>query len=152
MQPTMAVLTADCLPVVLMAEMRAVLALPTRAARSGGRVLESLLAAMPAEPASITAWLGPAISAGAYEVGPEVKTAFEQGCGEGSGDCCRLIAKGTGWRFVGTGTPQAYPGCPRSQAGRYCRRARSFSPIVARTRYGRMATLVWLTTHREPHL
>ena len=84
----LAVLTADCLPVVFMATDASCVGI----AHAGWRglaagVLESLLAKMPAEPASVTAWLGPGISAAAYEVGPEVKTTFEQHCGEESGDC-----------------------------------------------------------------
>ena len=84
----LAVLTADCLPVVLVAGDASCVGI----AHAGWRglaagVLESLLSAMPAEPASMTAWLGPAISAAAYEVGPEVKKTFEQHCGEAGGDC-----------------------------------------------------------------
>jgi len=84
----LAVLTADCLPVVLAAGDASCVGI----AHAGWRglaagVLESLLSAMPAEPASMTAWLGPAISAAAYEVGPEVKKTFEQHCGEAGGDC-----------------------------------------------------------------
>ena len=84
----LAVLTADCLPVVLAAGDASCVGI----AHAGWRglaagVLESLLSAMPAEPSSMTAWLGPAISAAAYEVGPEVKKTFEQHCGEAGGDC-----------------------------------------------------------------
>jgi YfiH family protein len=84
----LAVLTADCLPVVLVAGDATCVGI----AHAGWRglaagVLESLLSAMPAEPASMTAWLGPAISAAAYEVGPEVKTTFEQQCGEAGDEC-----------------------------------------------------------------
>ena len=73
----LAVLTADCLPVVLIAGDASCVGI----AHAGWRglaagVLESLLAAMPAEPASITAWLGPAISNAQFEVGPEVRDAF----------------------------------------------------------------------------
>ena len=80
----LALLTADCLPVVLATEDAAVWALPTPG--GGGLaagVLESLLSAMPVRGASVVAWLGPAISAAAYEVGPEVKAAFENVLGGG---------------------------------------------------------------------
>jgi len=83
----LAVLTADCLPVVLMARDASCVGI----AHAGWRglaagVLESLLSAMPVEPALMTAWLGPAINAAVYEVGPEVKTTFGQQFGEESSD------------------------------------------------------------------
>jgi YfiH family protein len=72
-----AVLTADCLPVVL-------------AARDGGRVavahagwrglsegiLEATVAAMNVQSGNLLAWLGPAISQRAFEVGGEVRDRF----------------------------------------------------------------------------
>lgn len=72
-----AVLTADCLPVLLAAEDgRAV-----GVAHAGWRglsagVLEALIDALPAAPRQLTAWLGPAIGPSAFEVGPEVREAF----------------------------------------------------------------------------
>lgn len=84
------IMVADCLPVLLAdREGRAVAAAHCGwrgLAGQGGRgVLESLweafwpqLAASPAEAAACTlAWLGPCIGPGAFEVGPEVKAAFE---------------------------------------------------------------------------
>jgi len=72
-----AVLTADCLPVVL-ADRDA-----TRVgvAHAGWRglaagVLESTIAALELPASSLAAWLGPAISQPAFEVGGEVRDAF----------------------------------------------------------------------------
>lgn len=84
----LAVLTADCLPVVLATEDARCVGI----AHAGWRglaagVLESLVSAMPVRGASVVAWLGPAISAAAYEVGPEVKATFENMLGEASSDC-----------------------------------------------------------------
>lgn len=84
----LAVLTADCLPVVLATEDARCVGI----AHAGWRglaagVLESLVSAMPVRGASVVAWLGPAISAAAYEVGPEVKETFENVLGEASSDC-----------------------------------------------------------------
>ncbi len=72
-----AVLTADCLPLLLCAENGAVVA----AAHAGWRglaagVIESTVAAMQVEPAHLLAWLGPAIGPTAFEVGDEVRTVF----------------------------------------------------------------------------
>lgn len=73
----LAIQTADCLPVLLGAEDGCEIA----AAHAGWRglsagVLENTLAAMRTPPASVIAWLGPAIAAASYEVGEEVRDAF----------------------------------------------------------------------------
>ncbi len=69
--------TADCLPVLLCsADGRAI-----GAAHAGWRglaagVVEATVSAMAAAPADLMAWLGPAISQPAFEVGAEVREAF----------------------------------------------------------------------------
>ena len=73
----LAILTADCLPVVFAASDGSEVA----AAHAGWRglsagVLETTVAAMQASPADIQAWLGPAAGPAAYEVGEEVFAAF----------------------------------------------------------------------------
>lgn len=73
----LAVLSADCLPVVFAAEDGSEVA----AAHAGWRglsagVLEATVAAMRTPPEKILAWLGPAAGAQAYEVGEEVYAAF----------------------------------------------------------------------------
>jgi YfiH family protein len=80
-----AVLTADCLPVLLCDRGGTVVA----AAHAGwrgllGGVLESTIAAMAVAPGELLVWLGPAIGAGAFEVGPEVKSAFLAAADTGS--------------------------------------------------------------------
>jgi polyphenol oxidase len=72
-----AVLTADCLPVLFCSAAGDVVA----AAHAGWRgllagVLEATVAAMDAPPASVLAWLGPAIGPAAFEVGEEVRDGF----------------------------------------------------------------------------
>ena len=73
----LAVLTADCLPVALATETGSAVGV----AHAGWRglaagVLEATVAAMACEPAALVAWLGPAISQAAFEVGDEVRAAF----------------------------------------------------------------------------
>jgi YfiH family protein len=73
----LAILTADCLPVVFAAVDGSEVAV----AHAGWRglvagVLEATVAAMRAAPGDVIAWMGPAAGPGAYEVGVEVREAF----------------------------------------------------------------------------
>ena len=148
----LAVLTADCLPVVLMARDSSCVGI----AHAGWRglaagVLESLLATMPAGPALMTAWLGPAISAAAYEVGSEVKATFEQQCGEESGDCFHPSHRQGHWmadlaglarlrlRRAGVSTITGGGRCTHGESAHFFSHRRE-GPAT-----GRMATLVWLS-------
>ena len=75
-----AVLTADCLPVVLASTNGDVCAI----AHAGWRglcngILEATVNAMNCRPADILVWLGPAISQPAFEVGAEVREQFIAG-------------------------------------------------------------------------
>ncbi len=75
----LAVLTADCLPVLLCADDGREVA----AAHAGWRgladgVLEATVAAMRTPPSRLLAWLGPAAGPLAYEVGADVHDAFVQ--------------------------------------------------------------------------
>lgn len=72
-----AVLTADCLPVLLTTRDGAAVG----AAHAGWRglaagVIDAVIDAMGAPPERLLAWLGPAISQPAFEVGDEVREAF----------------------------------------------------------------------------
>ena len=72
-----AVLTADCLPVVFASRSGGSIAV----AHAGWRglvagILESTVAAMACETKDLQAWLGPAISQPAFEVGAEVRERF----------------------------------------------------------------------------
>lgn len=71
------VLTADCLPVLLADDDGQVVA----AAHAGWRglaagILQNTVRSLPCAPASLSAWLGPAIGPAAFQVGPEVHAAF----------------------------------------------------------------------------
>ncbi len=72
-----AILTADCLPVLLCNDVGTVVA----AAHAGwrglaGGVIEAAVRATNEPPARLLAWLGPAIGPQAFEVGAEVRAAF----------------------------------------------------------------------------
>lgn len=76
-QQVLAVLTADCLPVLFCNAAGTEIA----AAHAGWRglaagVLEETVAAMQSAPETVMAWLGPAAGAERYEVGEEVRHAF----------------------------------------------------------------------------
>jgi YfiH family protein len=72
----LAVLTADCLPVVIADEAGTAVAVVHAGWRGlANGVLQAALAHFPAD-ASLHAWLGPAIGPQAFEVGEEVRQAF----------------------------------------------------------------------------
>jgi YfiH family protein len=76
-QQVLAVLTADCLPVLFCNAAGTEIA----AAHAGWRglaagVLEETVTAMQSAPETVMAWLGPAAGAERYEVGEEVRQAF----------------------------------------------------------------------------
>jgi polyphenol oxidase len=73
----LAILTADCLPILLCAKDGGEVA----AIHAGWRglsagVIECCLRRLRTEPENLLAWLGPAIGAASYEVGDEVRDAF----------------------------------------------------------------------------
>lgn len=73
------IMVADCLPVLLATRDGA----KVGAAHAGwrglaGGIVEATVRAMQVEPASLIAWLGPAIGPEAFEVGADVKSAFEE--------------------------------------------------------------------------
>jgi len=73
----LAILTADCLPVLFAArDGREVGAAHAGWRGLAGGVLEATVAAMHTPPADLVAWLGPAAGPAAYEIGDEVRDAF----------------------------------------------------------------------------
>jgi len=115
-------------------------------------VLESLITSMPANPALITAWLGPAISQSAYEVGPAVKDAFQHALGETSNACfapstvherhwmadlCALARLHL--TRAGVSEIQGGERCTYSESDKFFSYRRDGDPT------GRMATLIWRT-------
>ncbi len=72
----LAVLTADCLPVVLAAKQGGVVGIAHAGWRGlVGGVLQNLVAAMPVAPADLVAWGGPCIGPAAYVIGLDVTAA-----------------------------------------------------------------------------
>lgn len=74
----LAIQTADCLPVILAAKGGEAVAV----AHAGWRglaagVLGNTVASLPVVASELTAWIGPAIGAAVYEVGEDVRSAFD---------------------------------------------------------------------------
>ena len=149
-----AVLTADCLPVLLAdRDSRAV-----AVAHAGWRglaagVVEAAVAAMRIEPSSLLAWLGPAIGPRAFEVGSDVYTAF---CDRdpGAAECfIRLANTSTNMKWHAdlyalarrnlsrAGVEAIYGGgrCTLTESGVFHSYRRD-GPATN----GRMATMIWL--------
>lgn len=154
----LAVLTADCLPVVFAAQDGSEVAV----AHAGWRglaagVLEATIAAMHARPERLLAWFGPAAGAQAYEVGEEVRAAFVAHDADAT---AAFVATSPGhWRVdlyalarqrlvaAGMSASSIHGGglCTISDSARFYSHRRSTSGGDART--GRMATLAW----RQPN-
>jgi len=145
-----AVLTADCLPVLL----------ADRAGRRVGvahagwrgllnGVLPAAVRALGSAPADVVAWLGPAISAAAYEVGADVRDAY-LAKDPRAASCFAPNARGR-WQadlyalarasFAAAGVSEVHGGqfCTFGEDERFFSHRRE-APC------GRIATLVWLAT------
>ena len=73
----LAILTADCLPVVFAADDGSEVAVAHAGWRGlAGGVLEATVGALHSKPSGVIAWLGPAAGPDAYEIGEEVFEAF----------------------------------------------------------------------------
>jgi YfiH family protein len=147
-----AVLTADCLPLLLTDKQGSEVA----AVHAGWRglaagIIEQSIARMAARPESLLAWMGPAIGAAAFEVGEEVRQAFIGHAAEDS----QAFAKGrTGhwWADIYqlTRSRLTRAGVGFIGGGDYCTvsdRDRFFSYRRDGVT-GRMASLIWLAECR----
>jgi polyphenol oxidase len=148
----LAILTADCLPVVLAARERGVLA----AAHAGWRglaagVLEATLEAMDASRENIVAWLGPAAGPACYEIGREVFDAFV--AHDADAECAFTPTRVNHWRvdlyalarirLARAGVTDVHGGgLDTISDTRFFSHRRSTSDEAGRT--GRMATLAWM--------
>lgn len=143
-----AVLTADCLPVLLCDDAGTAVA----AAHAGWRglaagIIEATVQAMPSPPERLLAWLGPAIGPQAFEVGAEVREAFLAHSAEAAAafaakengkwlaDLFRLATQ----RLNASGVLRVFGGgqCTFSQAERFYSFRREKTT-------GRMASLIWI--------
>ncbi len=142
-----AVLTADCLPVLIASDDGRVVA----AAHAGWRglcqgVLEATVTALPVAPSTVSAWLGAAIGPQAFEVGPEVRAAFLQAQPESAVAFRRVDAdRWLADLYALARLRLARAGVARVVGGGQCtyREAQRYYSFRRDTRCGRMAALIW---------
>lgn len=143
----LAVLTADCLPVLFCNTSGTEIA----AAHAGWRglvagMLEATVSAMQSKPEDIMAWLGPAAGAERYEVGEDVRQAFIDRDAQAeiafkptrSGHYLIDMVAIARQRLQATGVTKVYGGdyCTISDIAFYSHRREQ--------RTGRMASLIWM--------
>lgn len=141
------VLTADCLPVLFCDRGATVVAVAHAGWRGlAGGVLEATVAALPAAPSELLAWIGPGIGVHAYEVGkdfrsqfrrrlPWLEDGFERVGGQVHADL-EAIARAILAR-AGVGAVHGGGFCTYTDARRFFSHRREANG-------GRMATTVWL--------
>jgi hypothetical protein len=143
-----AILTADCLPIVLAADSGDLVA----AAHAGwrglaGGVIEATVRALGVAPERLLAWLGPAIGPRHFEVGAEVREALLQG-DSGAQDAFLPNSRGRFMadlaalarrRLEALGVGRIYGGgrCTHADSERFFSHRRDGTT-------GRQATLIWL--------
>ncbi len=147
-----AVLTADCLPVLLCDRRGTVVA----ALHAGWRglaagIIEAGMARMQRPPQEIIVWLGPAIGPDAFEVGEEVRDAFMTH-DDGAQRCFRANGDGR-WRadlYALAARRLSALGVEDVYGGGYCTLSerRNFFSYRRDDRCGRMASLIWLEQKR----
>lgn len=144
------VMTADCLPVLLCdTDGTAVAAAHAGWRGLAGGVLENSVRAMQVPPDRIMAWLGPAISQAAFEVGDEVRQAFVEHAPQAAE--AFVAGRSTGkWqadlyllarqRLAALGVTQVHGGgrCTFSEEDEF------FSARRSGLQSGRQASLIWL--------
>lgn len=143
-----AILVADCLPVFLAGRAGDRVGIAHAGWRGlAGGVVEATVAALACDPASLVAWLGPAIGREAFEVGDEVRAAFVDRDPGAAG----AFRAGRAGRFLadlpalarrrlaalGVGPVSGGGSCTFSDAGRFFSYRRDGAT-------GRMAALAWL--------
>ncbi|MFO1412970.1 MAG: peptidoglycan editing factor PgeF [Burkholderiales bacterium] len=140
--------TADCLPVLLAAHDGSVLGVAHAGWRGlAGGVLEATLATMDVPPATVCAWLGPAIGKRMFEVGDDVLAAFG-GAGSGAARHFAPLRQGK-WLADLPSLARARlhaAGVRRVAGGHWCTHSESarFFSYRRERDSGRMALVAWL--------
>ncbi|WP_238388375.1 peptidoglycan editing factor PgeF [Sinimarinibacterium sp. NLF-5-8] len=143
-----AIMTADCLPILLCSDDGAVVA----AIHAGWRgladgVIESALAALPLPPVRFMAWLGAAISANAFEVGGEVRARLLQA--DPQAQACFVPGRADRWQadlYALARRRLSAQGLTRVYGGNACTFSDPLSWFSHRRDgvSGRMVSLIWI--------
>ncbi len=146
-----AIMTADCLPVVLATECGGCCAVVHGGWRGlAGGVLNQTIATLPVAPTSLVAWLGPAIGPRAFEVGDDVRDAFIAAMGAHASTAFVPSGQPGKWfcdiyalakqQLAALGVSQVSGGgrCTHADVGQFFSYRRDGQT-------GRMATVAWLT-------
>ncbi|TVQ31168.1 MAG: peptidoglycan editing factor PgeF [Wenzhouxiangella sp.] len=145
----LAILTADCLPILLASRHdRLVAAIHAGWRGLAAGIIARAVDALPAEPASLQAWIGPGISADHYEVGaevrdvmvarhPELAMAFARNAAGRFQADLKAVAR---WQLRASGVGLVLDSglCTATDSERF------FSYRRDQGRTGRQATLVWI--------
>lgn len=144
----LAVLTADCLPVVFACPKSKTIAI----AHAGWRglasgVLENTVATMVAPPEHLNVWLGPAIGGSAFEVGEDVFHAFNAAKDDETASCFRATTP-EHWLadlYALARLKLHRLGVAQIRGGQYCTYSdpQRFYSYRRQRDNGRMATFVW---------
>jgi YfiH family protein len=146
----LAILTADCLPVVIAAEDRPALAVVHAGWRSlSGGVLENAFRSMECPAASLTAWLGPAIGPTAFEVGEDVYVAFNAALDHEAVSCFIPTGVSGKWHanlYALARLRLRRLGVSKISGGMWCtyNDAKRFFSYRRQRDEGRMATFAWI--------
>ena len=143
----LAVLTADCLPILVSSDDGAEIA----AIHAGWRglaagVIESCITRLLTQRERLLVWLGPAIGPASYEVGDEVRTAFAEA--DAAAAAAFTATRGGHWRcdlYALARRRLAILGIPRVYGGDFdtFTDSRFYSHRRDGVRSGRFATLIW---------
>lgn len=144
-----AVLTADCLPILLACREGRCVAIIHAGWRSlAGGIVKNTVDTLPTSSTQLVAWLGPCISARYFEVGPEVRRAFLSLLGDVAGTS---FTPGVGDRYWADLTALARLalhacGVVCIDGGDHCtfNNANRFYSYRRDGQTGRMASVVWL--------
>ena len=143
-----AILTADCLPVLLCNRSGHEVAAVHAGWRGlAGGVLEATVAAMDGNPGELLAWLGPAIGPQAYRVGQDVVDCFRVASVENTNAFVRCGERWLADLYHLARLTLFRLGVAQVSGGHYCTYSEpeSFFSYRRDGDTGRMANLIWLT-------
>ncbi len=146
----LAILTADCLPVVVADNTGSFVGVAHAGWRGlASELLQSLIFELPVKPNALSVWLGPAISQPFYEIGEDVRSTIISSVGPDVSSAFNRAGSGK-WQadlYLVARCILTKLGVLSITGGNWCTASRSdlfFSHRRDSARTGRMATVIWL--------